>query len=173
MLAQWPDWIDPVLFAEKQRELSGALELAKFPRLVEILFEQTGQAVVDLHFAKYDNWAIVEGRVKAILPLQCQVCLSRLDWAVDAHLKLAVVASLDEIAQLPEDCEPWLVEGHRASPRDLVEEELLLAIPVIPQHAEGNCRVTSDLSRNVTQPNAPASHRPFSILANLKKSGEL
>lgn len=173
MLAQWPDWIDPVLFAEKQRTLSGQLELASLPRLVAMLFERTGQVVAELAFAKQGNWSVVEGRVQATLLLQCQSCLERLTWVIDTHMKLAVVASLDEIAQMPEDYEPWLVEGHNASLRDLVEEELLLALPAIPRHAEGACLGAVDSPRDVTAPHTPLRHHPFAILADLKKSGEL
>jgi uncharacterized protein len=57
-------------------------------------------------------------------------------WPVASDLRLGIVSSLDEADRLPDSLEPFLLSGDvRVSLDELVEDELLLSIPPVPQHS--------------------------------------
>ena len=73
---------------------------------------------------------------------------------------------------IPESYDPVLVEQRRMALQDIVEEELLLAIPQVPRNPEieeielstdGKSRIASDAGKE-------QSHRPFAGLAGLMKN---
>jgi uncharacterized protein len=161
-----PEFVDPLEFADKRRRVLGELPLALFDRIQEFLFERTGSVRVELDFGKDGRWPVVTGRVEAELVLQCQLCLDPLPWPVRLQVALGVVASLDEADRLLGSYEPLLFEGGapiRLS--DLVQDELVLAIPSIPQHADcGKAAHSWPRAGNGKREN------PFAVLAQLKNN---
>jgi uncharacterized protein len=101
--------------------------------------------------------------------LRCQRCLGPLAIDVDAAFALAFVTGLEEAGALPEPYEPAVVEDGRVRPLELVEDELLLAVPGIPLHEEGACRApTADVAATE---GASQDESPFAVLASLRKGG--
>jgi uncharacterized protein len=86
-------------------------------------------------------------------------------YSVEAHTKLGMVSSLDEAALLPEAYEPLLVIDRQLRIKEIIEDELLLAIPFTPRHAE--CRIVNPID----QPPMRDTNNPFSVLADLKTRG--
>ncbi|WP_277458483.1 YceD family protein [Methylococcus capsulatus] len=161
-----PEFVDPLGFADKRRRVVGELPLALFDRIEEFLFERTGSIRVELEFGKDGRWSVVTGWVEADLVLQCQLCLDRLPWSVRLRVALGVVASLEEADRLPASCEPLLFDGGapiRLS--DLVQDELVLAVPPIPQHA-----VCGDNAPPGPQAENGKRENPFAVLAQLKNN---
>ena len=163
MADRLPDSFDPLEFVEKARRITGTVPLSKMDRLPDVLLSREGAVAVDLQFGREGLVAAIIGAVNADLVLQCQCCMEALDWPMRAEVRLGVVGSIDEGDRLPDDFEPLLVEsGEKVSAVDIVQDELVLAIPVIPQHAEcGPARPKSG-------PDKP--EHPFAVLANLKKN---
>lgn len=165
MLRRLPDLIDPREFAERRRRIVGGLALSSFGRLREALAEYDGEVRFELVFGRSERLIAVEGWVEAVLVLECQRCLESLSWPVRSELRLAVVASLDEAARLPAHFEPLLVAAEQSvAPADIVEDELLLAIPAIPRHPV--CQMAG------TDRSAPGKDHPFAVLAALKHTTE-
>ncbi|QXP84273.1 YceD family protein [Methylococcus sp. ANG] len=161
-----PEFVDPLDFADKRRRVVGELPLALLDRIQEFLFERAGNIRVELDFGKDGRWSVVTGRVEADLVLQCQLCLDPLPWSVRLQVSLGVVASLDEADRLPESYEPLLFDGGapiRLS--DLVQDELVLAIPPIPQHPD--CREAAHAG---PRPAVRQRENPFAVLAQLKNN---
>jgi uncharacterized protein len=83
--------------------------------------------------------------VSAVVPLVCQRCLGRVDVDVAADSQVLVLRDLDEGEGLAVDAEPLVAEGGRLALRDLVEEELLLALPLVPRHGDAaHCAAEQD-----------------------------
>jgi uncharacterized protein len=163
MLDHLPDLIDPFEFAEKKRRIKGAMPLSIMDRVRDIVLNQEDEVSVDLEFKREGRIAVVVGRMDAELALQCQCCLEVLNWPVHGEVSLGIVRSIDEANVLPEMFEPMLVESDDAvALADIVQDELLLAIPSVPQHLE--C--------GLSKPAAVAESRenPFAVLAQLKKN---
>lgn len=170
MLDRSPEFIDPVALAEKRRQFTGSLSLSKMPRVQELdlLLEREGEVGFELHFEKAGRVVAVTGAVDAELRLQCQCCLGELPWSVHSQVRLGVVKTLAEADLLPESYEPLLLEEDTIALIDIVQDEILLALPTIPQH--GHCEPAVQVKKQETAPESPKRPNPFAVLAELKKS---
>jgi uncharacterized protein len=163
MFDRLPDLFDPFEFAEKKRRIKGSVPLARMDRVRDCLQAEDGDANIDLEFRREGRVATLTGRVEADLVLQCQCCMEALSWPVRSAVRLGLAGSLEEADRLPEGFEPLLVEpGAAVALVDLVQDELLLAIPSIPQHPECGPPKPQNASAAV--------EHPFAVLAQLKKN---
>ena len=157
----FPEVFDLLAFAEQGRHLRGELELSRMDRLADVLADRGGRVTFDLRFGKEGRIPCARGHVEARLVLQCQCCLEPLPWVVRSDVNLGVVGTVDESLLLPESLEPLLLAaGSMVCLADIVQDELLLGLPVIPQHPD--CRLPS------TADAAPERPHPFAGLAHLK-----
>ncbi|MFM8333478.1 MAG: YceD family protein [Candidatus Methylumidiphilus sp.] len=136
------------------------------PRLVDLLLDKEGQASFELSFGRDGKVAAVVGKVEASLVLECQCCLGAIPWAVRSEVRLGVVKTIAEADLLPESYEPLLLEGDTIPLADIVQEELLLAVPSIPQHAQCGPAVPAPQEMAMEPAKRP---NPFAVLAKLKQ----
>lgn len=163
-----PDFIDPQSFAEKNRRIHGVFDLASLDRLSVELLDTSGSAEFELEFGREGRLIVVSGRVQAELVLQCQCCLGALVWPVQGTIRLGVASSIDEANRLPEYLEPlMLASGETVAVADLVQDELLLSIPVVPRHPDCHIAGVHATPEPVTQ---AEKRNPFAELANLHKN---
>jgi len=167
-----PDLIDPLLFAERRSVLTGAIKIAAFERLSEMVLAKDGDVQVDVHFSKQGRQALVSGTIKAALELECQSCLQAMPWPIDVSFRLGVVASVQEADMLEIDCEPLLLDGETVSLIALIEDEILLALPDYPKHGYECVAKRSSKDADFDDQNQAETHNQFSVLAKLKKTGE-
>jgi uncharacterized protein len=168
MLDQLPEFIDPLHLADKRGELHGQIPLRLFGRLTELLTVNDGAAAVNLIFGREGRLAKIEGRIQAKLKLKCQNCLNAIDWEIDSPVQLGIVNSIDQANRLPDDYEPLMVGEGKMLLSEIIEEELLLAIPDYPKH-DFNCLVTPDNQTDTLVTDEQSdTENPFSILAKLK-----
>ena len=59
-------------------------------------------------------------------------------WPVKVKSRIALVSDYDAADRVPEGSEVFLVEADSVSVRDLVDEEIMLALPNVPRHEEGS-----------------------------------
>jgi uncharacterized protein len=163
MSTELPLFIDPWRAADSDAAFSGRLPIAGFKRLAALLADASGEAAFQLRFS-WDEAGrpVVRAAVQATLLARCQRCLESMPVQVDARILLAVVTDLVSARQLPEGYDPLLAEDGRVRLSDLIEDELLLALPQIPRHAPTACSVA------IEQPAAPGRENPFAVLAKVK-----
>lgn len=165
MSSTWSDLIDPRRAADTGAKAEGAVPLAELRRLAPLLLDATGEAHYRIGFSRDGSGrAVVRGDVRTRLILRCQRCLGRMEHEVAASLSLAVVAGLDEADGLLEGYEPLLVTEGRIRLCDLIEDELLLALPQIPRHEGGSCAEPTA----VPVPE-PGPEHPFAVLAHWRE----
>jgi uncharacterized protein len=165
-----PHQIDPFRLAEAGARLSGHLPLRQFSRLRQVLADDTGEIAVQLDF-DVDALGVptVVGRVSATLSLTCQRCLEAYTFPVDAQIALAWVKTEQAADKLPLRYEPYVVEETPLLLNDVIEDELLLALPQIPMHAEAECPASKLLKQRNTETDEPEPKaNPFAVLAKLK-----
>ena len=165
-----PHQIDPFRLAEAGAQLSGHLPLRQFSRLRQALADDTGSIAVKLDF-DVDELGVptVVGRVSATLPLICQRCLETYTYPVDVQIALAWVKTEQEADKLPLRYEPYVVEETPLLLNDVIEDELLLALPQIPMHDETECPASKLLKqRNKVTDEPEPKANPFAVLAKLK-----
>ena len=165
-----PHQIDPFRLAEAGAQLSGNLPLRQFPRLRQILADDSGEIAVTLDFEVDElGVPIVVGNVSASMVLTCQRCLGEFTFPVDLDIALAWVKTTQEADKLPLRYEPYVVEETPLLLNDVIEDELLLALPQIPMHEEAECPASKLLKQPNKVTNEPElKGNPFSVLAKLK-----
>ena len=164
-----PVEVDPFRMAEQGRRFQGSIELKQMKRLVPLLESTSGCLNVELLFG-IDGQGIrnLKGRLKSIVPLTCQRCMSEMHYSLDIEFRLALLSKETEIEKLGEEYEPLIVAATPVRLSDIIEDEVLLAIPQIPMHELNDCPAriygeTDDETKN------EAGQNPFAVLADLKK----
>ncbi len=162
-----PSRLDPWQAVDNRSVVAGRLPLSSLPRLRGLLLDATGDVRFRLGFGRDEaRRAVLRCEVAATLKLRCQRCLEALDHKVDADTWLALVSGIDEERLLPERYDPLPVDDEPIRPRDLIEDELLLALPQIPMHAPVVCAQQIPDVDGARMRSAKAS--PFAVLAALK-----
>jgi len=166
-----PEHIEPLRLARSQRLLHGRLPLSRMSRLVSSLEDDTGEIDVDLKFdVDVTGIAWMEGHLTGILPLCCQRCMQQLLMPIDVTFKLAMIESESEIERLGEQYEPLLLEDDSLlSVVELVEDELLLALPIVPKHDTVKCNAGEEIVEQVVEVKPEQKKNPFAVLADLKR----
>lgn len=167
MSAELPEILDAWRMVAARREFDGRCALSAFPRLSGMLMDAEGEVVFGLGFDR-DTMQVpfVELKLDVELPLQCQRSLQRFLFPVQVVQRLGLIREEADEAALPEGYEPLLVpEDGMLRPLDLVEDELILALPVVPvspasEAVERDWPVTAEEEVRVN---------PFAGLAALKK----
>ncbi len=166
-----PERIDPWLLSEQEAVLEGRFALSALPRLAPLLQEESGEVRFVLRFGRDERGrSVIRSSVEAELQLQCQRCLGTLRHPVKAEADLALVRGPLEAEQLPRELDPLLMqEKELLVPATLVEDELLLSIPVAPRHAEAHCTEPgTGAAAQAPQAEPEARENPFAVLAALK-----
>ncbi len=171
------EFIDPWGAADKGIRLEGRVPVSELERLARLLADQRGEVLYSLHFYRdARRRACVDGKVVADLRLTCQRCLEPVEIAVDSVIALALVQGVEEAQRLPDPYDPLLAPDEGIRPLDLVEEEVLLALPQVPRHGPAEPCDTGDwlkgqaATSSAEQPEATAdTDNPFSVLAQLKE----
>lgn len=124
------------------------------------------------------------GAVSGVLTLRCERCLTDFDWALNAAINVGVVGDDADSVLLPENMESHCVEDFELNAIDVIEDEVILAMPSIPAHPDvASCGelVVSILSHEkasgmddsgqaVPDSKEQAADNPFAVLASLKSS---
>jgi uncharacterized protein len=134
-LHSWYSLRDLESLANRGVTLSGELTIGTLTRLKSSLHSDVGSVSATLRFRQRDDgWLGAELALKATVELVCQRCLEpfRHELAETANVVLADAASLP--AAVPAGFEPFELEDGRLQPAELVEDELIVAMPLVPKH---------------------------------------
>jgi uncharacterized protein len=165
MSSRLPERIDPERLVQQGQVLKGRFELAQMARVSALLAGDSGSVEFELVFGRdAENRPVVQSHISADLRLTCQRCLEPVIHEVDSRTTLGLVTGLDEARDLPEEYESLLLEEPTVSVRDMVEEDLLLAIPAFPRHASACSKHAETGGQEVESRSA----NPFSVLGTLK-----
>lgn len=167
-----PQRVEPFRWAEQGRQLRGPVSIAELRRLAPLLRSPEGEVDVQLQFG-IDEQRIpyVQGHVTGGLEVTCQRCLGSLVLPVNLEFCLGLVKSESEGDRLVDGYEPLIVENGSISIAAVIEDELVLALPIIARHPESEaCGVQVPFERGLWQGDdeAPAERvNPFSVLGKL------
>jgi len=153
---------DPLEFARGWKSLDGDIAVAQLGRVKEYLVSAAGE--VHFQLTGYLNENGEPGlrcQVQGALKLVCQRCLEAMDYTLETDASLLLESG--DVHTLAEDDPetPDRIPAQRNMPVvELVEEEILLALPMAPYHPEGACKGQG-------QSEIGKLH-PFAALARLK-----
>ena len=154
--------------------LDFTIPLAELPRVSHELTGQDGEAQGRIRFSRQLGQAVADLEVGAQPEVVCQRCMQPMRWPVKVKSRIALVSDYDAADRVPEGLEVFLVEGDSVSVRDLVDEEIMLALPNVPQHEEGSecSERRMQLPGHEIEPDEPADsqvQKPFAQLGELLK----
>lgn len=157
--------IDTAEFARKGLEIHDTIALSQFPRLQEMLASPEGKLDYELRGSvDAEGKPHLQLMLQGVIPLMCQRCLESLDFELDTNADFILVPdeSMIPVQEDEKDSEDYLVANPRMQVIELLEDELLLALPYAPKHADEQCAVKSDVQTNNEK------QSPFAILRGLK-----
>ncbi len=176
-----PVQIDPIRLAAARQQLYGEIEISRFTRLNELLTSSEGVVKVQFDFdVDVTKANCVTGTLVAELSLCCQRCLQPMKWPLNAEVALAFVEHEHQIDELVVDYEPYLIESTPLMLSDMIEDEILLALPQVPLHDESVCKPAVKVNRQAEQVEAQDNasqatakrKNPFAALADFKSDSK-
>jgi len=128
-----------------------------------------GEIEVELKFDRAGPIPFIEGHIITELQLKCQRCMQAMPHAMDVRFKLGLVLNDEHIEKLPDEFEPYLIEDDNNHLPDMLEDELLLALPLVAMH-EFDCSdylQQQDSEQQNEVEKVEEKENPFSVLKDL------
>lgn len=181
-----PDSLDVRSFAQNAAQLTGALSLSKLERLAQDLYRldtdfsskiltwKAGGKSVAVTGGVAQSWLSLE--IEGSVPLQCQRCLQGMQEDIKLHRSFRFVRDEAEANAQDDDAEEdLLVASKQFDLLELIEDELILALPFAPAHEF--CPVTVKLLSSSADFEAALNDKPKAFAAlgafKLGKNGKL
>jgi uncharacterized protein len=166
-----PEHIDPFRYAEQSLSLDGILNIAVMKRLSANVIANDNTVKVNLHFGVDEQQVTyLTGHLESKLTLQCQRCMEPFNYEIITDFALGIISTLDEANALPERYEPVLATEGNLALRELIEDEIILNLPIIPRHELDECNVTLPLGDSEWEQGK--GENPFNVLESLKHKRE-
>ncbi|MEO8777065.1 MAG: YceD family protein [Rhodanobacter sp.] len=172
MSVNLPESVDAWRMVSARRSFEGTLAIASLRRLCDALAGTDGEVRFELDFGR-DSFgtSYVDVRANASLTLICQRSLEPFVLPVALQTRLGLITDEHDEAGLPPECEPLLVaEDGLLRPADIVEDELLLALPLVPVNPDS--ALPDDVTGHDPERDFAGegrSENPFAVLRELKK----
>ena len=165
-----PTHIDPRKLALQGNVLEGTVNVGDLPRLESSVNSVCGPLEAKVQFGLDESRAkIVNGDARVSVETICQRCLDPLVVELTAEFAVQVIWSEDHINRVAANYEPWLVLDKMANLNELLEDEILLALPLVNYHAVGECTGDTFIEEVEAVGDEIVPDNPFNVLLQLKK----
>ncbi|HSG64603.1 MAG TPA: YceD family protein [Gammaproteobacteria bacterium] len=136
-LQAWYGFSELAAFGDRGAELTGDLKVAQLTRLHSLLHTDAGEIVaVRAKLGRTNRGQLMMSLSFDVkLKLVCQRCLEPVEIAVDEQVEWGVVESESERAALASGVDALVLEDERIQLAALVEDEIILSLPMVPRHA--------------------------------------
>jgi uncharacterized protein len=168
MIDHLPERLDLLATADAGRVLQGRIPLASLERLVPALGSSVGELQVCINLGKDpDGTRYLSGTIQGAVELQCQRCLEPLHLPLNLSFRLGIVRGSEAARELSERYEPLIATAEPARIADIVADEVLLALPLVPVHGDdARCH---EFVKAYRSPDDETRENPFAVLAGLKQ----
>ena len=168
--APLPKLIDPRKLAHIGQDVKGAVSTDDLPRIKALVGEgkQLRSLDASLSFGLDERRRpVMTGQCHGVLELDCLRCLLPVDYSLSTSIALAIVWD-EEMAETVEgDFEPWIVGEEPANLYYAIEDEILLALPMVVYH-DHQCVPKELYSVGEVEPLSDDKANPFAALKLLK-----
>lgn len=167
--APFPKTVDALKMVEQRVDLQGKIALDRLDRVRDVLLDNSGEVEVKLSFDKDEEGIrTVTGALEVEVVMQCQRCLQPVTQRVDTPFKLGIVFSEEAAKNLPGYYDPLLLDSPEMELWQVVEEELILSLPIAATHPEGECSTGVMTFGEQLETDDSEKVNPFQVLENLK-----
>ncbi len=175
-----PSRLDVRAFAQEASQLQGNLSLSKCERLAHDLYGlEADLSLKMLHWQAHGESVPVAGGIahswlhldlKACVPMQCQRCLQPMQAELDVQRSFRFVRDEAEANAQDDDAEEdLLVASKQFDLLELMEDELIMALPFAPAHEVCPAPVQLASSSEEFESAQQAKPHAFAALGILKK----
>jgi uncharacterized protein len=168
-----PPWSRPLdidRLADGEADIDFAVPLAELSRLRSQLASVEGMVRGRVHFTREAGFVVADMNMSGTATLACQRCLGAMTEPVNSSVRVALLTTGSDVSRVPEHLEPVLASGGHVTVGELVEEELLLALPIVPLHREASeCAVREDERAVSVDAPEQTTQKPFAQLDQLLK----
>jgi uncharacterized protein len=156
------------------------IPVAELPGLPGELVSGAGYVHAHLQFGREQGFMVAQVALRAQLELICQRCMGPMPMPIETSSPVLLIESEADAEAAPVEWETYLAAEGRLSLAALAAEELLLALPVVPLHADSSaCEAAAGRAveaRNAAAASPPqsageATVRPFADLRALLDGG--
>lgn len=164
-----PITIDPNRSAQRRLECEGYFEVSGMHRLLAACESCNDKVHVNVKFDIDElGLVVISGQSSLNVSLTCQRCTEAFELPLEVDFCFTPVKNSQAAENLPSYYDAIeLDENGEVNLLELVEDEIILAIPLIPRHELEDCQAPSDsiwgeLPEELDKPN------PFDVLKKLK-----
>lgn len=168
-----PNEVDPFRLVEQGRIFQGRIPIGDFPRIKELLAEDTGELVeVELEFSRNEQqMPVITGKVNVSLAMICNRCLDTTHTTITSEIDVVLVSSEEQADRLMEGFDTYLIYDQKLVLNDFIEDELLLAMPIVVTHE--SCEPARKLIEALPEDEQDTEEQqqkenPFAVLKNIK-----
>ena len=180
-----PERLDAAHFADKRKRLVGQIKTQNMHRLQHSVVSMPALVDVELHFTRgVYGYPKLSGNINHSLVLRCERCLDDLNLIIDRSIDITLKPEAETLPdgitamtslqaeggkqaniEAQQNIEYYDYDGKILMLTELLEEELLLALPLIPKHKDISL-CNQDMIAWLAANDVPEQKRPspFAIL---------
>jgi uncharacterized protein len=150
----------------------GDLKVAQLTRFTQALADDVGSVSYILKMGFNDErLPVIDGQVSGLVKLECQRCLQPTDWSFESSFTVAIVWDEERAKHVVSGTEVIVAPDGMVELLAILEDELLICLPIVAYHPEGVCAMKSgyvSTSDDVVIVEPTGEDSPFKVLQNLK-----
>ena len=172
MLQQKSYILDPIKAAKDGQELDKRFSLTQLSRLHECVVEKAYPFTLTGAFSFEHNKALLDAEIEGVVTLICQRTLEMFDHEIKVTVKLGFVEDDRFFKGFPEAYEAYIYQDQQIDLLEVIEQEIMLNIPMIPKTTLKDCQIDQNASYygvpETDDSKAEGEKSPFSALKELK-----
>lgn len=169
-----PKQVDPHKCAIQRSDYQGVMAVEGMERLNEFVVDILDEITVGIRFEiDAQNLTFFHGDIATRVSLACQRCNEPFDYTIEQSFSFTPIKEGQSIEDISDTYDPVELNEHgEINLSELLEDEIIVSLPIVAMHDEKDCRVTKDdlsfgeIEPDVKQPN------PFAVLKELKRNQE-
>jgi uncharacterized protein len=162
-----PVKLDPFRFAENAIRVHGVLPINQLARLCTSLYATDGDIDVSLDFGiDEEKIRYLHGHIETTLMLQCQRCMGSFVFEVNGDFTSGIVNTEEEAEKLPPRYDPVMAKEGMLIVPDMIEDELIIGLPLVPMHDPKDCQVKLPLK--AVSDSEMEKDNPFKVIELLR-----
>ena len=166
-----PHFVDPGKMAEQTAQLVLRTPLSAFRRLREVTLSDEGEVSVQVRFHR-DVRGVpnLSGELTATVLQTCQRCMSAVEVLLQANVNVFLLSDEAYADRLSEDDDYVVFGEDRLDLPELLEDELILALPLVARHEDCQPQAALTVLPEPDDEPMPKKENPFRVLAGFKPS---
>lgn len=165
-----PRYVDPIRAAAKRLDYEGIIPKENFSRLADVVDEILVDVDVKLSFdVDLQGLTVIVGNVGVAVKCVCQRCGEPFDMDLSAEVSYTTdIAKVEKLGLSVDYDFAELNEMGEVDLYSIIEDELILSLPIVTKHDEDECKVKEEewVAGEIEESEV---NNPFAVLSKLKK----